>query len=720
MFLTGMLGAVWLSGGSAVPVDGTWLNSGSGGFVGFYLRQWIDVDLGLYQYVGWIFVSVCFIFSLAVPVRLICRWSSQKVSQTVSSVHLPQIDLKKVVMPLNIKRQEQIETPFVETDEVIEDLSEPEHTIEEEPVNKTSFFGRLKKEKKSGIQERVEPVFDFESPLEEQNEASDVEVPSSQKESLFKKMAKKTSEKSEQKSVKKDKGTQMQSTGQDKDALELPSSALLDAVKGSAAQVLSKDAMEKISRDLERVLAQFGVKGSVIGSHPGPVVTLYEFLPADGIKAARVISLADDVAMKMSVISVRMAVIPGTCYIGIEMPNKQRETVYIREMVENVNFQTNSGALPLILGKDIGGMPVFADLAKMPHLLVAGTTGSGKSVGINTMVLSLLYRFTPAECRMIMVDPKMVELSVYNRIPHLLTPVVTEPEKAVVALKWAVREMEDRYRSMSQLGVRNISGYNQKLVQAAKEGHVLTRRVQTGFDPETGRPIIEEQQFDLTPIPYIVIIVDEMADLMGRCGKEVDPLIQRLAQMARAVGIHLILATQRPSVDVITGTIKSNFPSRMSFQVQNKIDSRTILSEPGAERLLGKGDMLFMPAGSSPQRVHGPFVSDDEVERVVHHWELQAEPEYVEAVTMDVDGGSGAGSDNVADMGGLAEGGDLYDKAVAIVLRDKKPTTSYIQRQLRIGYNKAADLIDRMEAEGVVSKPNISGKREILVPTDNA
>lgn len=722
MFLTGLFGTVWLSGGSAVPVDGTWLNSGTGGFVGFYLRQWIDVDLGLYQYLGWGVVVVCFIFSLAVPVRLICRWSSQKVTQTVSSVHIPQFDLKKVVMPLNLKRQERIEIPFVESEVVSEELSQPEEVVEIAQSNKTSFFSRRKKDDSTKMSERVEPVFDFYEVSDKQNNNIDEEQTSLQKESLFKKMAKKTLEKSEtsQKASKKDKGTQMLPGGQDKNTLELPSSALLDVVKGGTAQVLSKDAMEKISRDLERVLAQFGVKGTVIGFHPGPVVTLYEFLPADGIKAARVISLADDVAMKMSVISVRMAVIPGTCYIGIEMPNKQRETVYIREMVENINFQTNSGALPLILGKDIGGTPIFADLAKMPHLLVAGTTGSGKSVGINTMVLSLLYRFTPAECRMIMVDPKMVELSVYNRIPHLLTPVVTEPEKAVVALKWAVREMEDRYRLMSQLGVRNISGYNQKLVQAAKEGRVLTRRVQTGFDPETGRPIIEEQQFDLTPIPYIVIIVDEMADLMGRCGKEVDPLIQRLAQMARAVGIHLILATQRPSVDVITGTIKSNFPSRMSFQVQNKIDSRTILSEPGAERLLGKGDMLFMPAGSSPQRVHGPFVSDDEVERVVHHWEMQAEPEYVEAVTQDIDSGSVGTSGNVGDVGGVAESGDLYDKAVAIVLRDKKPTTSYIQRQLRIGYNKAADLIDRMEAEGIVSKPNIAGKREIIVPTDNA
>ena len=388
-------------------------------------------------------------------------------------------------------------------------------------------------------------------------------------------------------------------------------------------------------------------------------------------------------------------------------------------MIESPKFKANTGALPLILGKDIGGEPTYADLAKMPHLLVAGTTGSGKSVAINTMILSLLYRFTPAECRLILVDPKMVELSVYNNIPHLLTPVVTEAPKAVVALKWAVREMEDRYRAMSQLGVRNIEGYNQKLLQAARTGQILSRRVQTGFDPTTGKPIIEEQPFDLTPIPYIVMIVDEMSDLMGQCRKEVEGPILRLAQMARAVGIHLILATQRPSVDVITGLIKANFPTRISFQVTNKTDSHTILDEQGAELLLGRGDMLYRPAGQRPTRLHGPFVSDAEIEKVVSFWRNQGEPDYVAAVMTDPDdAGSGAGSGGIP--GALGEGGDLYDKAVAIVLRDKKVSTSYIQRQLRIGYNRAADLIDRMESEGVISKPNIAGKREILVPTDNA
>ncbi len=498
----------------------------------------------------------------------------------------------------------------------------------------------------------------------------------------------------------------------------LPETALLAPVKGSSNPSISKEAMAQISKDLESVLAQFGIGGQIVHANPGPVVTLYEFEPAPGIKTSRVIALSDDIAREMRAVSVRIALIPGSNTIGIEMPNARRDMVYIREMVEHVKYQANSGSLPLILGKDIGGAPVYADLAKMPHLLVAGTTGSGKSVAINTMILSLLYRFTPAECRLIMIDPKMLELSVYNDIPHLLTPVVTDAGKAVVALKWAVREMEDRYRSMSQLGVRNIDGYNQKLLQAQQDGKPLVRRVQTGFDAETGAPIIEEQNLDLTPLPYIVIIVDEMADLMMLAGKDVEAAIQRLAQMARAAGIHLILATQRPSVDVITGTIKSNFPTRMSFQVTSKIDSRTILGEAGAEQLLGKGDMLFMPAGQKPTRIHGPFVSDEEIERVVKHVRAQSAPHYLDAVLTESEGTGGSGSGTAAggmDMGG----GDLYDQAVAIVLRDKKVSTSYVQRQLRIGYNKAADLIDRMEREGVISKPNVAGKRDILVPTDN-
>ncbi len=499
---------------------------------------------------------------------------------------------------------------------------------------------------------------------------------------------------------------------------QLPSEDLLAPAKTMGATI-SREAIATNSRALEVVLSQFGISGKIVGAQPGPVVTLYEFEPASGIKTARVIALSDDIAREMKALSVRISVIPGSNVIGIEMPNSKRDTVYIRELVESDKFKAHTGALPLILGKDIGGGVTYADLSKMPHLLVAGTTGSGKSVAINTMILSLLYRFTPAECRLILVDPKMVELSVYNNIPHLLTPVVTEAPKAVVALKWAVREMEDRYRSMSQLGVRNIDGYNQKLLQAARSGQVLKRRVQTGFDPQTGKPIIEEQVLDLTPIPYIVMIVDEMSDLMGQCGKEAEPPILRLAQMARAVGIHLILATQRPSVDVITGLIKANFPTRISFQVTNKIDSRTILDEQGAERLLGRGDMLYRPAGSNPIRLHGPFVSDEEVEKVVNFWRNQGEPEYVDAVITDIDSGGGLSAPSgQGDVGG--ESGDLYDKAVAIILRDKKVSTSYVQRQLRIGYNRAADLIDRMESEGIISKPNIAGKREILVPTDNA
>ena len=445
---------------------------------------------------------------------------------------------------------------------------------------------------------------------------------------------------------------------------------------------------------------------------------MYELELSAGIKTARVIGLAEDIARVMSVVSVRIAVIPGQSEIGIEMPNEKREIVYLRELIDTKEYRENKTTLPLILGKDIAGAPVFANLASMPHLLVAGTTGSGKSVAVNTMILSLLYRFTPQQCRMIMIDPKMLELSVYNGIPHLMIPVVTEAPKAVMALKWAVREMEDRYRAMSQMGVRNIENYNAKLKEALASGKTLTRTVQTGFDPETGRPVIETQQLDLTSLPYIVIIVDEMADLMLVAGKDVEAAIQRLAQMARAAGLHLIMATQRPSVDVITGTIKANFPTRISFQVTSKIDSRTILGEQGAEQLLGKGDMLFMAAGHKPRRVHGPFVSDDEVEKVVAFWSSQGEPDYVTAIVDE------QGTDKKGGFAGMGEEASceensLYDQAVNIVIRDRKASTSYIQRQLKIGYNRAADLMDRMEAEGVVSAPNATGRREVLAPDPN-
>ncbi|HEY2885956.1 MAG TPA: DNA translocase FtsK 4TM domain-containing protein [Rhizomicrobium sp.] len=478
---------------------------------------------------------------------------------------------------------------------------------------------------------------------------------------------------------------------------------------------LSDDALEENARMLEAVLADFGVKGRIMAVRPGPVVTLYEFEPAAGVKSSRVISLSDDVARSMSAVAARIAVIPGRNVIGIELPNQVRETVYLREMLSSGEYDKARAPLTLALGKTIGGEPVMVDLAKMPHLLVAGTTGSGKSVGLNTMILSLLYRMPPDQCRLIMIDPKMLELSVYDGIPHLLSPVVTDPRKAVVALKWAVREMEERYRKMSKLGVRGVEAFNDRIRRAKEKGEQLKRTVQTGFDRETGKPIYEDELLELDFMPFIVVVVDEVADLMMISGKEIEGAVQRLAQMARAAGIHLIAATQRPSVDVITGTIKANFPTRISFQVTSKIDSRTILGEQGAEQLLGQGDMLYMMAGGRIRRIHGPFVTDREVEEVVRFLKTQGTPEYLDAVTEEPDEedddpyalmGSGNGS----------SGDDLYDKALAIVARERKATTSYIQRRLQIGYNRAASLIERMEQDGVVSKPNHKGLREVLLP----
>jgi S-DNA-T family DNA segregation ATPase FtsK/SpoIIIE len=478
---------------------------------------------------------------------------------------------------------------------------------------------------------------------------------------------------------------------------------------------ISEDALEKNAKLLESVLADFGVNGSITKVSPGPVVTLYELEPSPGTRAARVISLADDIARNMSAASVRVAVVPGRNVIGIELPNARRETVYLRELLMSDAYNDVKGMLPLVLGKDIAGLPVIADLARMPHLLIAGTTGSGKSVAINTMILSLLYRMPPQKCRFIMIDPKMLELSVYEGIPHLLAPVVTEPKKAIMALRWTVREMEERYRAMSKLGVRNIEGYNMRLREAAKNGENLTRTVQTGFDRETGKPIYEEQPLDLTELPFIVVIVDEMADLMIVAGKEIEGAIQRLAQMARAAGIHIMMATQRPSVDVITGTIKANFPTRISFQVTSKIDSRTILGEQGAEQLLGQGDMLYMAGGGRVTRVHGPFVRDDEVEAIVKFLKTQGEPEYLDEVTEDDGQGDIGGGASSGGFGGNSNSGDeLYDKAVDIVLRERKASTSFIQRHLQLGYNKAATLIERMEREGVISGANAVGKREVF------
>ena len=499
---------------------------------------------------------------------------------------------------------------------------------------------------------------------------------------------------------------------------QLPALELLaEPVTIRDTQRLTDEALEENARMLEAVLADFGVKGRITAVRPGPVVTLYEFEPAAGVKSSRVVSLSDDVARSMSAVAARIAVISGRNVIGIELPNQVRETVFLREMIACGDYEKARAPLTLALGKTIGGEPVMADLAKMPYLLVAGTTGSGKSVGLNTMILSLLYRMAPDQCRMIMIDPKMLELSVYDGIPHLLAPVVTDPRKAIVALKWAVREMEERYRKMSKMGVRGVEAFNDRVRQAKEKGEVLKRTVQTGFDRETGKPVYEDENLEFEVMPYIVVVVDEVADLMMVSGKEIEGAVQRLAQMARAAGIHLIAATQRPSVDVITGTIKANFPTRISFQVTSKIDSRTILGEQGAEQLLGQGDMLYMAAGGRIRRVHGPFVSDHEVEDVVRFLKSQGTPEYLDAVTEEPEEDL---DDPYAVMmngtGNSESGDDLYDKALAVVARDRKASTSYIQRRLGIGYNRAASLIERMEQDGVISSPNHKGFREVLLP----
>ena len=495
-------------------------------------------------------------------------------------------------------------------------------------------------------------------------------------------------------------------------SFQLPPPRLLNA-PGKALSGPSKQALQQRAEALENVLSDFSVNGSIADVRYGPVVTRYDLNPAPGTKSQRVISLADDIARSMSAISVRVAVVPGQNVIGIELPNDDRQTVMLRDILDDNVWAEDQANLPMALGKDIAGAPVIVDLAKMPHLLVAGTTGSGKSVGINAMILSMLYRHTPDSCRMIMIDPKMLELSVYDGIPHLLSPVVTDPSKAVTALKWAVREMENRYRNMAKMGVRNITGYNERLAEARAKGEVLTRRVQTGFDPETGKPVHEEEVLDLAPLPFIVVIIDEVADLMLVAGKEIEAAVQRLAQMARAAGIHVIMATQRPSVDVITGTIKANFPTRISFQVTSRIDSRTILGEQGAEQLLGRGDMLFMEGGGRVVRVHGPFVDDGEVEAVANFLRQQGEPEYddrvVEDPVEDID---------AASAGEMPTGNSLYEQAVQLVVREQKASTSFVQRHLKIGYNRAATIIEDMERNGIISAANHVGKRDVLISND--
>ena len=493
------------------------------------------------------------------------------------------------------------------------------------------------------------------------------------------------------------------------EGFELPPLGILTKPQVRGGNV-DEESLKQNAKMLEGVLQEFGVRGVIDQIRPGPVVTLYELVPAAGVKHGRVVALADDIARSMAARACRISVVQGRNAIGIELPNVKRETVFLRDLLASSEYDKKSHLLPLALGETIGGEPYVADLARMPHLLIAGTTGSGKSVGVNAMILSILYRHSPAECRFIMIDPKMLELSVYDGIPHLLAPVVTDPKKAVVALKWTVREMEDRYRRMSKLGVRNVASYNERAREAQAKGEHFERTVQTGFD-EQGRPVYESEKIRPEPMPYLVVVMDEMADLMLVAGKDVEGAVQRLAQMARAAGIHLIMATQRPSVDVITGTIKANFPTRISFQVTSKIDSRTILGEQGGEQLLGQGDMLYMAGGGRITRLHGPFVGDNEVEEVCKHLRLQAEPDYLDLITDEPDGD---GDGSMGDEGGGGSGDDLYDRAVAIVTRDRKASTSYVQRRLQIGYNRAATLIERMEQEGVVSAANHAGKRDIL------
>ena len=554
---------------------------------------------------------------------------------------------------------------------------------------------------------RIEPTFDLEpyeyddEEEEEDEEGDDVTEPNYR--------ITRTAEK------KKHTGPRVQRSEMPYEAP--PLKLLQQQPRSSKRTAISDEVLQENARELEGVLQDFGVKGEITNVRPGPVVTLYELEPAPGTKSSRVIGLADDIARSMSAVAARVAVVPGRNAIGIELPNDRREIVVLRELLESPDFQETDARLALALGKNIGGESVTVDLSRMPHLLIAGTTGSGKSVGINTMILSLLYRLSPDQCKFIMIDPKMLELSVYDGIPHLLAPVVTDPKKAVVALKWTVREMEERYKRMSKLGVRDIKGYNNRILQAEAKGEVLTRTVQTGFDRDTGRAIYEQEEMDYDAMPFIVVIVDEMADLMMVAGKDIEAAVQRLAQMARAAGIHLITATQRPSVDVITGTIKANFPTRVSFQVTSKIDSRTILGEQGAEQLLGQGDMLYMAGGGRIMRVHGPFVADEEVEKVVKHLKKQGVPDYLEAVTEEESDGDEEGGEGET----YGESGDeLYDQAVAVVLKDRKVSTSYVQRRLGIGYNRAATLIERMEREGLIGTANHAGKREILVGNNEA
>lgn len=635
----------------------------AGGFVGYLASKWIFVNL-LHQ-------SACtckWVLGIMAGTWLLVAKRALFVEFDVLFNNLPGIISKFFDKLKNIKFNKKKTVQFQRNTEVVWDNEEASETTE------TGVTERQDEEQESGEYIQTDQVIEEVSQNDEQkNEELDV--------SKF-----------------------IMGNGM----YTLPSADLLD--KHSEKELKQDEGkIAQMSTELLTVLEEFGVNGEILNVRQGPVVTMFEFRPAPGIKTSRVISLSDDIARSMSAVSARISTIPGQNAIGIELPNKNRHTVYLKELLSSESFRRMSSGIPIILGKDISGNPVMADLAKMPHLLVAGTTGSGKSVSINDMILSILFKFTPKDCKLIMIDPKMLELSVYDEIPHLLTPVVTDPKKAVFALKWAVAEMENRYRQMAKLGVRNIDGFNKKLVESREKGDLLVRKVQTGFDQDTGRPIFETQQLEFEPLPYIVIIVDEMADLMLVAGKDVEAAIQRLAQMARAAGIHLIMATQRPSVDVITGTIKANFPTRISFQVTSKIDSRTILGEQGAEQLLGQGDMLYMSGAGRLLRVHGPFVKDSEVERIVNYIKGQGEPDYVDVISDQFGDDAGFTSD------GQGGGDEMYRKAVEIVLNDKKCSISYIQRKLQIGYNRAARIVEEMEEKGIVSAPNHTGKREILM-----
>jgi S-DNA-T family DNA segregation ATPase FtsK/SpoIIIE len=572
-----------------------------------------------------------------------------------------------------------------------------------------AFFRQSRNEEDEEWEADKKPIYRGKASIDEDEEDEEEDVPTKRNPRLIETSKSRVESKKTRKEVSQSSLELLERHGD----YELPATSLMNKIPArSGKHQISESALEQNARMLESVLMDFGVQGEITRVRPGPVVTLYELEPAPGIKSSRVIGLSDDIARSMSAISARIAVIPGRNAIGIELPNAHRDTVYMREMLEEDAYSDTECRLPLVLGKDIGGEPIIADLARMPHLLVAGTTGSGKSVAINTMIASLVYHLTPDECKFIMIDPKMLELSVYDNIPHLLAPVVTEPGKAVVALKWTVKEMENRYRLMSNLGVRNIDSYNKRIAEAVKKGEQLTRTVQTGFDPETGKPITEKVSLEMTALPYIVVIVDEMADLMLVAGKDIETSIQRLAQMARAAGIHIIMATQRPSVDVITGVIKANFPTRISFQVTSKIDSRTILGEQGAEQLLGQGDMLFMAGGGRITRVHGPFIADKEVEKIVDFLKTQGSPMFDETITRDEteesEGGMVDEDETEADRA-------LYTQAVEIVLREQKASVSYIQRRLKIGYNRAARIVEKMEQDGIVGTANHIGKREVLM-----